>query len=211
MSGHAPPRRGLRWNTAGVATLAGLGIATRLAVVCFVVPNWQEFRFYNWQMSVTRKPEYTLRALVDRASWLPVLHDFFTRMWVLLLLALGGLSGAALRWRAAAPLERLSVLWIGLGCLELVVHDVGNERRLVFLIPPMVTMAALVVGRDRRLLHPDLARFRRAARARPGALRAGGFLPAGRLGRPTRVPLRGPARRPAGRARGRRGSGGPLR
>ena len=151
------PRHTLRWNSAGVATLAGLGIATAVAVACFVVPNWQEFRFYNWQMSVTRKPAYTLRAFVDRASWLPVVHDFFTRMWVLLLLAIGGLSSAALRWRAAEPLERLSVLWIGLGCLELVAHDVGNERRLVFLIPPMVAMAAMVIGRDRRLLHPDLA------------------------------------------------------
>jgi 4-amino-4-deoxy-L-arabinose transferase-like glycosyltransferase len=157
----ARPPRGLPWKSAGVATLAGLGIATALAVAIFVVPNWQEFRFYNWQMSVTRKPSYTLRALVDRASWLPVVHDFFTRMWVLLLLAIGGLSGAALRWRAAAPLERLSLLWIGLGCLELVAHDVGNERRLVFLIPPMAALAALVVGRDRRLLHPDLARLSR--------------------------------------------------
>jgi len=130
-------------------------------VVFFVIPNWQEFRFYNWQMSVTRKPEYTLRALLDRASWLPVVHDFFTRMWVLLLLAIGGLSGAALRWRNASPLERLSLLWIGLGCLELVAHDVGNERRLVFLIPPMVAVAALVVGRDGRLLPPDLARLSR--------------------------------------------------
>ncbi len=157
-----PRRQGGRgWNAAGVATLAGLVIATAVAVVFFVIPNWQEFRFYTGQMSVTRKPEYTLRALVDRASWLPVVHDFFTRMWVLLLLAIGGLSGAALHWRAPAPLERLSLLWIGLGCLELVAHDVGNERRLVFLIPPMVAMAALVVGRDRRLLHPDLARFSR--------------------------------------------------
>jgi 4-amino-4-deoxy-L-arabinose transferase-like glycosyltransferase len=157
----ARPQHGLRWSSAGIATLAGLGIATALAVAFFVVPNWQEFRFYNWQMSVTRKPVYTLRALVDRASWLPVVHDFFTRMWVLLLLAIGGLSGAALRWRAATPLERLSVLWIGLGCLELVAHDVGNERRLVFLIPPMVATAALVVGRDGRLLPPDLARLSR--------------------------------------------------
>lgn len=170
----AEPSRGLRWKSAGVATLAGLGIATALALACFVVPNWQEFRFYNWQMSVTRKPAYTLRALVDRASWLPVVHDFFTRMWVLVLLAIGGLSGAALRWRSAAPIERLSVLWIGLGCLELVAHDVGNERRLVFLIPPMAALAALVVGRDRRLLHPDLSRLsrRRALALAPFVLAA---------------------------------------
>jgi 4-amino-4-deoxy-L-arabinose transferase-like glycosyltransferase len=153
--------RGWWLNSAGVATLAGLGLATALAVVCFVLPNWDEVRFYNWQMSVTRKPVYTLRALADRASWLPVVHDFFTRMWVLLLLAIGGLLGAALRWKATTALERLCVLWIGLGCVELVVHDVGNERRLVFLIPPMVAMAALVVGRNRRLLHPDFSRLSR--------------------------------------------------
>jgi len=157
------PRRptGFRLGAAGMATLSGLLIAAALAAVLFVIPNWQEFRFYNWQMSVTRKPEYTLRAIADRASWLPVVHDFFTRMWVLLLLALGGLWGAALRWRTTTPLERLCVLWITLGCLELVAHDVGNERRLVFLIPPMAAMAALVLGRDGRLLDPGFVNLSR--------------------------------------------------
>ena len=44
------------------------------ALATFVAPNWESYRFYNWQMSVTRKPEYTLGALVDRASWLPIVH-----------------------------------------------------------------------------------------------------------------------------------------
>ena len=56
-------------------------------------PYWQEFRFYNWQMSVTRKPTYGLHALVDRASWLPVVHDFFTRQWLITVAALAGLPG----------------------------------------------------------------------------------------------------------------------
>jgi 4-amino-4-deoxy-L-arabinose transferase-like glycosyltransferase len=155
-------RSALRSRPAGAATLTGLAIATILALLLFVAPNWQEFRFYNWQMSVTRKPDYTLRAFVDRASWLPVVHDFFTRMWLLLLLAVGGLSGVVLRWRHSTVLERLCLLWIVLGCLELVVHDVGNERRLVMLIPPMAAVAALVVGRDRRLIHPDVAALSRA-------------------------------------------------
>ena len=41
----------------------------------------RDYRFYNWQMSVTRKPSYDLRSLVDRVTWFPVLHDIFTRMW----------------------------------------------------------------------------------------------------------------------------------
>jgi 4-amino-4-deoxy-L-arabinose transferase-like glycosyltransferase len=153
--------RGLRVRSAGAATLAGLAIAATVATIVFVIPHWHEVRFYNWQMSVTRKPEYTVRAFVDRASWFPVLHDFFTRMWVLTLLATAGLAGLVVRWRAASPLERLSFLWIGLGCLELLVHDVGNERRLVFLIPPMVVLAALVLARERRLLPQELSRLSR--------------------------------------------------
>ena len=38
----------------------------------FVLPNWADYRFYNWQMSVTRKPSYDLRSLVDRVTWFPV-------------------------------------------------------------------------------------------------------------------------------------------
>ena len=30
---------------------------------CSCVPNWTEYRFYNWQMSVLRKPAYSIRAL----------------------------------------------------------------------------------------------------------------------------------------------------
>ena len=153
----------IRWTSAGVATLAGLLLAGAVALAFFVVPNWQEVRFYNWQMSVTRKPTYTLRTFMDRASWLPIIHDFFTQAWLLLLLAVAGLVGLVRRWREASPLERLSALWIIVGCAEMVVHDTGNERRFVFLIPPMVVFAALVAARDRRLLPEGLCAIHRRA------------------------------------------------
>ncbi len=36
---------------------------------------------------MTRKPAYSLDALVDRASWFPILHDLFTRMWFVIVVA----------------------------------------------------------------------------------------------------------------------------
>jgi hypothetical protein len=99
-----------------------------------------EFRF-NWQMSVTRKPSYSIRAFVDRASWLPIVHDVTTRMWFTTVLAAGAAVGIASAIRRAAPAERLLVWWIVLGIAELVLHDTGNERRFVQLIPPVVALA----------------------------------------------------------------------
>ena len=159
---------------AGIATLVGLTAAGVVALAIFVIPHWDEFLFYNWQMSVTRKPSYTFGSLVDRASWFPVLHDFFTRMWVVLLLALGAIFSLAVRWRHATPIERLAVAWIALGTAELILHDVGNERRLVFLIPPLALLAATILARDRRLLAPETARLtrRRVAAAVPLVLYA---------------------------------------
>ena len=142
---------------AHTGAILGLAAAAVVAAAVFVVPYWSEFTFYNWQMSVTRKPSYTFDAFVDRASWLPVVHDFFTRQWMLLLLTLGALFGTLARWRQASTVERLSVAWILVGCAELIVHDVGNERRFVFLVPPLVALAAVVLGRDRRLLAPEAA------------------------------------------------------
>jgi 4-amino-4-deoxy-L-arabinose transferase-like glycosyltransferase len=135
----------------------GLVAVTAVAAAVFVIPYWTEFRFYNWQMSVTRKPSYTWEAFVDRASWLPVVHDFFTRQWALLLLALGALFSTLAGWRRATAVERLSVAWILFGCAELIFHDVGNERRFVFLVPPLIALAAIVLGRDRRLLATETA------------------------------------------------------
>jgi 4-amino-4-deoxy-L-arabinose transferase-like glycosyltransferase len=155
-----------------ILMLSGLAVGGLIALAAFVAPNWQEYWFYNWQMSVTRKPSYTLRAFADRASWLPIVHDFFTRMYLVTVVATIALVGWLARWREAALAERLLVAWVGLGVLELVVHDVGNERRLVFLVPALVAAAALALGRDGRLLPPALASWprRRALAALPVVL-----------------------------------------
>jgi 4-amino-4-deoxy-L-arabinose transferase-like glycosyltransferase len=127
-------------------TVAGMAIAGSIALVAFVLPYWSEYQFYNWQMSVTRKPTYTLRSFLDRASWLPIIHDFFTRMWLVTTAAALSLAVIVGRWRLARPSERLLVLWILLGLAELIVHDAGNERRYVMLIPALVGLAALLLG-----------------------------------------------------------------
>ena len=132
-------------------TLAGLAACGAVALAVFVAPHWAEFRFYNWQMSVVRKPAYTIQAFVDRASWLPIVHDFFTRQFLVTVLALAWCLGLLARLGQAAPAERLLGLWMALGLAELVFHDVGNERRFVFFIPALAAMAALVLA-DRRLL-----------------------------------------------------------
>jgi 4-amino-4-deoxy-L-arabinose transferase-like glycosyltransferase len=129
-------------------TLAGLAVAGLLAMILFVLPNWHAYTFYNWQISVTRKPSYGVRAFVDRASQLPLAADFFTRMWLVLVIAVGAALGSLVAWRRVAPAERLLVLWLGLGVAELVAHDI-QERRLLFLIPPMVALAAVALGRCR--------------------------------------------------------------
>jgi hypothetical protein len=134
-------------SRAAVCTLVGLAAAAAVAAAVFVVPHWAEYRFYNWQMTVTRKPEYSLAALVDRASWLPIVHDFFTRMWLVTALGALGIATSVGRWRKARPGERLLVLWVLVGLLELVVHDSGNERRYVMFVPALVALAALVLGR----------------------------------------------------------------
>jgi 4-amino-4-deoxy-L-arabinose transferase-like glycosyltransferase len=134
------------WLAAGVVAAGGL------FALFFVLPHWSEVRFYNWQMSVTRKPSYGVRAFVDRASWLPIVHDFFTRMWIVTLLALAGGFALLLRWREAPAAERLLGLSAALGIAEVIAHDVGNERRLVFLVPLLMIMAALVLTRNEGLL-----------------------------------------------------------
>jgi 4-amino-4-deoxy-L-arabinose transferase-like glycosyltransferase len=127
-------------------TLGGLVASAALFLVFFVLPHWTEYRFYNWQMSVTRKPSYAIGALLDRASWVPLVHDFFTRMWLVLVAATLATIGIVTRWRSARPAERLLALWLLLGLLELVVHDSGNERRYVMLIPALVGLAALTLA-----------------------------------------------------------------
>jgi 4-amino-4-deoxy-L-arabinose transferase-like glycosyltransferase len=144
-------------------TLAGIGIAAAVMLVGFVLPNWSEYQFYNWQMSVARKPTYTLRSLLDRASWLPVVHDFFTRMWLVTAAAALGLLTTVARWPTVHPAERLLVLWVLVGIAELVVHDTGNERRYVMFIPALVALTALVLGRTGPV-SPRLERLTRGAR-----------------------------------------------
>ena len=118
----------------------------------FVLPNWTDYRFYNWQMSVTRKPSYDLRSLIDRVTWFPILHDIFTRMWFTLVVGVTAALGLLARWRSATPPERLLGLWIAVGRSKLMLHDVGNERRFLIFVPALVALPALVLGRDRTLL-----------------------------------------------------------
>ena len=64
------------------APLAGLvGRLRPSSALLFVLPHWTDYQFYNWQMTVTRKPSYAVGAFVDRATWLPIVQDVFSRMW----------------------------------------------------------------------------------------------------------------------------------
>jgi 4-amino-4-deoxy-L-arabinose transferase-like glycosyltransferase len=132
-----------------VATLAGIALSMAIVGAFFVVPHWNEYQFYNWQVSVSRKPSYSVQAFIDRASWLPIVHDFFTRMWLAMLAASIAVIGVLGRLRTAVPAERLLVLWLLLGLLELVVHDAGNERRYVMFIPSLIALAAMTLGSTR--------------------------------------------------------------
>ena len=130
-------------NSAISATVTGLAVAGIVALVLFVIPHWTEFRFYNWAMTVERKPEYTLAAFMRNASWLPLTHGVFTRMWLVVLVASVAAAGIVTRWRLAHPAERLAVLWLLVGLVEVVVHDSGNERRYVMFVPALIALASL--------------------------------------------------------------------
>ena len=95
-------RRCWRWPSAAPCVLA-----------FFVVPHWTDYRFYNWQMSVTRKPSYDLNSLVNRITWFPILHDIFTRMWFTLVVGVTAALGLLIRWRTASPAGAPARLWIG--------------------------------------------------------------------------------------------------
>jgi 4-amino-4-deoxy-L-arabinose transferase-like glycosyltransferase len=151
-------------RAAAAMTLGGLAGFGALALAAFVLPNWADYHFYNWQMSVTRKPSYDLRSLRDRVTWLPIVHDIFTRMWFTVVVGVLALAGVAARWRSAAAGERLLAWWVILGALELILHDVGNERRFIFFIPALVGLTAIVLGRDRRLLPEAVLQLSPAAR-----------------------------------------------
>lgn len=145
-------------------TLTGIAGATVLLVGVFVLPNWSEYQFYNWQMTVVRKPSYDLESLIDRASWLPIVHDFFTRSWMVLVGAALGAMAIASRWRVSQPAERLLVLWLVVGLLELTIHESGTERRYVMFLPALAAMAALLVSSSASWLPADGARMRPSMR-----------------------------------------------
>jgi len=142
---------------AGFITLLSLGACGLLALALFVLPHWADYRFYNWQMSVTRKPAYDARSLLDRVTWFPILHDIFTRMWFTVVVGLAAAVGLLARWRRVSPPERLLGLWVAVGTAELILHDVGNERRFLIFVPALVALAALAAVRDRVLLPEAVA------------------------------------------------------
>ena len=152
-----------RSRAAALPTLIALTAAGVIALAVFVLPNWTDYRFYNWQMSVTRKPSYDLRSVIDRLTWFPILHDLFTRMWFAVVIGVAAALSALARWRQAPAGERLLVLWIGIGALELLVHDVGNERRFVFFIPALLALTAITLGGERPMLGFDGVITRRRA------------------------------------------------
>jgi 4-amino-4-deoxy-L-arabinose transferase-like glycosyltransferase len=130
-----------------VWTLAGLAFAFGLTTAIFVLPHWTDYWFYNWQMSVTRKPSYGLASILQRVTWFPVLHDTFSRSWPELLLTVLGAWTIASRWRRAGDGERLLLLWVGIGSLEMLIHDVSNERRFVFLLPAFAAFSGIALDR----------------------------------------------------------------
>ena len=137
---------------AGFLTLLSLVVWGGLALALFVLPHWTDYRFYNWQMSVTRKPAYDARSLLDRVTWFPILHDIFTRMWFTVVVGVAAAVGLLASWRHASPPERLLGWWLAIGTAELILHDVGNERRFLIFVPALVGLAALALVRDRVLL-----------------------------------------------------------
>ena len=147
-----------RSHAAAMTTLLALAVLGGLALVVFVLPNWADYRFYNWQMSVTRKPSYDLASVIDRLTWFPILHDLFTRMWFAVVVGVAAALAALARWRELPAGERLLVLWVVVGALELLVHDVGNERRFVFFIPALIALTAIVLGGQRPLLPCPVSR-----------------------------------------------------
>jgi 4-amino-4-deoxy-L-arabinose transferase-like glycosyltransferase len=151
-AGAGATRPGESRSRGGWWTLAGLALGGGIALAVFVIPHWADYRFYNWQMSVTRKPAYDIKSLRDRVTWFP-LQDVFTRAWFVLTLGVTFGLGLLARWRDLAAGERLLLLWIGLGATELILHDASNERRFILFIPAFAALAAIALGRTR--LMPD--------------------------------------------------------
>ena len=145
-------RRRAAWTTVVALVVCGV-----VALAVFVVPNWTEFWFYNVQTSILRKPSYTIKAFADRITQFPVLHDVFTRMAFVTLIGLISGLGLLATWRRITSAERLLLWWVALGALELILHDVGNERRFIFFIPALSALAALLLGGGRTLIPAEAA------------------------------------------------------
>jgi hypothetical protein len=145
-------------------TLLGVSASALAIGVAFVAPHWTDYQFYNWQMSVERKPSYDLRSFVDRATWLPFTQDILTRMWLVAVGASIAILGIVARWREARPAERLLVLWTVLGLAELVLHDSSNERRYVMFIPALAALAALLAGQGLTWLPAGVIKVSRRVR-----------------------------------------------
>lgn len=126
--------------------LLGMCAAGAVALVVLVVPYWAEFQFYNWEMTVTRKPSYGLADFQNRVTYL-LSHGAFSRMWLVLVAALVATLATVNRWASTAPAARLAVLWLMVGLLELVIHDSGNERRYVMFVPALLALAGMTIGR----------------------------------------------------------------
>ena len=126
-----------RWRASPSAGLVALAL--------FVGPHWSEYRFYNWQMSVTRKPSYDLASLLNRVTWFPILHDIFTRCGWWSRSALAAFVARALGW-CAAPAGRAAA------------RAVGRRRR---------PRAAAARRRQRAPVRLPDPGARRARRARP--------------------------------------------
>jgi 4-amino-4-deoxy-L-arabinose transferase-like glycosyltransferase len=143
---HSDDPRGTRLRA--VLTIAGLAGVAACVVAVFVWPHWSEYAFYNWQMSVTRKPDYGVRAIADRITWLPLVQGSFAGMWPVLAAASVGLVATAASWPHRAPADRLLLLWFVIGLIELVVHDAGNERRYVMFVPAIIALAVRWIADD---------------------------------------------------------------
>lgn len=126
--------------------LMGLCAASAVALAVLVVPYWAEFQFYNWEMTVTRKPSYGLIDFQNRVAYL-LAHGAFSRMWLVVLAAAVAALATINRWTSAPPAARLAVLWLLVGLLELVIHDSGNERRYVMFVPVLIALAGMTMGR----------------------------------------------------------------
>ena len=84
-----------------IATFAVLSVGTLVALAVFVVPHWADYSFYNLFVYGSRRSSMSVGALLDRASWFPVVHGFFTRQWLLSVASLCGLAAMLAGYRRA--------------------------------------------------------------------------------------------------------------